>query len=389
MQETAVTGNVKINDIDPEGDQQFVTPSGSIIVPNTITGGKYYINSNGDFTFTPNPGFSGPTSFVYTICDNNAQSACAQATAYILVVKAWPVYIRVYLEGALMNNANARTTDNRPLMRDNLRVSPFTGQNLIPLQDPYTFATDHVDVTYKFSHVGPGLLSRFQSIINPAQVLGVTGQNAIVDWVFVELRSKTDSTLVVATRSGLVQRDGDVVDMDGISPLSLPGVAPDDYYYVVRHRNHLGAMSKIMPAGILVDFTSFNTPVFNFGYNQSRQLDYTGYSMFENRLLGHRALWAGDFDADGKLKFVNPNDDQNILFFEVLYYPGNINSTSNYNLGYGYRQGDYDMNGKIKYDNPDDDKNLLFSQILLFPLNEALLSNFDHFIQQIPLRPGQ
>jgi hypothetical protein len=148
-------------------------------------------------------------------------------------------------------------------------------------------------------------------------------------------------------------------------------------------------MSKIMPPGPLVDFTSFNTPVFTFGYDSGRNVDYNGYSMYENRLLGHRALWAGDFDADGKLKFVNPNDDINVLFFEVLYYPGNVNTTSNFNLGYGYLQGDYDMNGKIKYDNPDDDKNLLFSQILLFPLNTSLLSNFDHFIQQVPSRPGQ
>jgi uncharacterized protein YjdB len=389
MQETPVSGNVKINDSDAEGDQQSITANGSINAPVAITGGTYFIDNNGNFTFTPNPGFSGPTSFVYTICDNGSPTACAQATVYLLVVKAWPVYIRIYLEGALINNGNAKTLDNRPLMRDNLRMSPFTGQNLIPHHDPYTFATDHVNVTSKFIKVGPGLLTRYQSISDPAQVFSVTGQNAIVDWVFVELRSKTDSTLVIATRSGLLQRDGDVVDMDGISGLAFPGVAPDDYYYFVKHRSHLGVMSKIMPPGPLVDFTSFNTPVFTFGYDSGRNVDYNGYSMYENRLLGHRALWAGDFDADGKLKFVNPNDDINVLFFEVLYYPGNVNTTSNFNLGYGYLQGDYDMNGKIKYDNPDDDKNLLFSQILLFQLNTSLLSNFDHFIQQVPLRPGQ
>jgi hypothetical protein len=389
MQETPVSGNVKINDSDAEGDQQSITAVGSSNAPIAITGGTYFLDSNGDFTFTPNPGFSGPTSFVYTICDNNAQAACAQATVYLLVVKAWPVYVRIYLEGALINNGNAKSLDNRPLMRDNLRMSPFTGQTLIPTQDPYTFATDHVDVASKFTKVGPGLLSRYQSISDPAQVFGIIGQNAIVDWVFVELRSKADSTLVVATRSGLLQRDGDVVDMDGISGLAFPGVAPDDYYYVVRHRSHLGIMSKLRPPGPLVDFTSFNTPVFTFGYDSGRSVDYNGFSMYENRLLGHRALWAGDFDADGKLKFVNPNDDINVLFFEVLYYPGNVNTTSNFNLGFGYLQGDYDMNGKIKYDNPDDDKNLLFSQILLFPLNTSLLSNFDHFIQQVPSRPGQ
>jgi hypothetical protein len=106
--------------------------------------------------------------------------------------------------------------------------------------------------------------------------------------------------------------------------------------------------------------------------------------MNSNVKLGYRALWAGDFNSDGKLKFVNPKDDQNILFFDVLMYPANTTSSSNYNFSIGYLQGDFDMNSKAKYDNPNDDKNLLFSQILLFPLNTSILSNFNFFIQQVP-----
>ena len=384
-QATSINGNVKINDIDPEGDIQFVTPSGSNIVPNIITGGKYFINSSGDFTFTPDSSYFGPTSFVYTTCDNNPQSVCTQATVYILVLKETSVRLRVYLEGGLMNNNNAKSADNRYLMRDNLRQNPYTGQTYIPVQDPYSVATEHVNVLNMFPKLGINMGTRFQTISDPATVFGVTGQNAIVDWVFVELRSKNDSTLVVASRAGLLQRDGDIVDIDGVSPLKFPGIGADYYYFVVRHRNHLGAMTQILPSNTLIDFTSLSTPLFSFGMNQTVGLDYSGYSMNQNQLLGYRALYAGDFDADGKLKFVNPNDDQNILFFDVLLYPTNINSTSNFNQGYGYNQGDYDLNGKIKYDNPDDDKNLLFSQILLFPLNSALLSNFNYFIQQIPV----
>ncbi|MBL0025973.1 MAG: hypothetical protein IPO98_13675 [Saprospiraceae bacterium] len=384
-QATSINGNVKINDIDPEGDIQFVTPSGSNIVPNIITGGKYFINSSGDFTFTPDSSYFGPTSFVYTTCDNNPQSVCTQATVYILVLKETSVRLRVYLEGGLMNNNNAKSADNRYLMRDNLRQNPYTGQTYIPVQDPYSVATEHVNVLNMFPKLGINMGTRFQTISDPATVFGVTGQNAIVDWVFVELRSKNDGTLVVASRAGLLQRDGDIVDIDGVSPLKFPGIGADYYYFVVRHRNHLGAMTQILPSNTLIDFTSLSTPLFSFGMNQTVGLDYSGYSMNQNQLLGYRALYAGDFDADGKLKFVNPNDDQNILFFDVLLYPTNINSTSNFNQGYGYNQGDYDLNGKIKYDNPDDDKNLLFSQILLFPLNSALLSNFNYFIQQIPV----
>ncbi|HMU04291.1 MAG TPA: hypothetical protein PJ990_11735, partial [Saprospiraceae bacterium] len=118
----------------------------------------------------------------------------------------------------------------------------------------------------------------------------------------------------------------------------------------------------------------------NNGYN------YTGLSMNELIAPGYRALWGGDFDSDGKLKFVNPGDDQNVLFFEVFAYPENLVNTSNYNFAYGYLQGDYNMDGKSKYDNPNDDKNYLFSQILLYPLNTGLLANFNFFLQQIPKR---
>ena len=46
------------------------------------------------------------------------------------------VKARVYLEGALMNNGNALSSSGKPLMRDNLRLSPFTNTSYIPLNDP-------------------------------------------------------------------------------------------------------------------------------------------------------------------------------------------------------------------------------------------------------------
>lgn len=383
-QETTISGNVKINDLDPEGDTQIVTSNGSTLTPVSIPGGKYFIDNSGNFTFIPDKGFSGPTSFIYTTCDDNESSVCAQATVHIFVLKDLSISIRVYLEGAIINNGNAKSGDNRHLMRDNLRMSPFTGQSFIPVQDPYRYPTEYINIVNKFKKVGAGTLSRFHVIADPGTVFGVTGQNAIVDWVFVELRSKNDAAQIVASRSGLLQRDGDVVDTDGISPLAFPQVAPDSFYIVIRHRNHLGAMSLIESSKDLIDFTSLQTPIYTLGLVQSSGLNYTGYSMKENQLLGYRALWAGNFDADGKLKFVNPNDDQNILFFDVLVYPNNTNSASNYNFGIGYLQGDFDMNSKAKYDNPNDDKNLLFSQLLLFPLNTSILSNYNYFIQQVP-----
>ena len=78
-----------------------------------------------------------------------------------------------------------------------------------------------------------------------APILAVTGNDAIVDWVFIELRDKTAAGTVVATRAALLQRDGDIVSpSDGISPIAFSNNIPGNYFISIRHRNHLGVMSK-------------------------------------------------------------------------------------------------------------------------------------------------
>lgn len=110
------------------------------------------------------------------------------------------------------------------LMSDNLRSS-----GLLPNNEPYS--------AIGFIHNGGGF-----EAVSPS-VLSVTGPNAIVDWVFLELRSSTDFTQTVSTRSALLQADGNVVDMDGVSHVFFNNVPAGNYYIVVRHRNHLGLMT--------------------------------------------------------------------------------------------------------------------------------------------------
>jgi hypothetical protein len=284
----------------------------------------------------------------------------------------------------LMNNDDLTTPEGKPMMRDDLRNNPFDGKNHIPIMDPYKFGTEFVTINNKYQYVASGTMARYSEPLDSLAVLSVTGRDAIVDWVFVELRSKNNNQTVIASRSGLLQRDGDIVDVDGVSPLKFSQLSVDSFYVAVRHRNHLGAMSKLVGNGQVVDFTLPTTPVFDFGTSKNNGMDYTGLALNPNVKNGYRAMWAGDFDASRKLKFTNPSDDQNTLFFDVFSHPENTTGNANYNNTIGYYQGDFNMNGKSKYDNPNDDKNLLFSQLLLFPLNTQYLSNFDFFIEQIP-----
>jgi len=401
QQSTPVSGNVSTNDSDPEGDSQTVTAQVTTNAAGTLT-----LSTDGSYTFTPDESFFGPVDFPYTTCDDNASVECASATLHILVVRDLTIKVRVYLEGALLNNGGEiGTTHTRQLMRDGLRESPFTAARYIPDSDPYIGMSGASWETgaSKYDHVLSGTLSKFATIPNPSAIFAVTGEDAITDWVYIELRSKTDNTTVISTRSGLLQRDGDVAELDGEFGLRFPGVAIDDYYVVVKHRNHLSAMTAApqTPAQLadLVDFTQASTGIFDFATTKfSGTYDYTGLAQKEYGVFttttddDYLALWGGDFDGNGKIKYSNPGDDLNNLLSNVLGYEikdnmGNtidFNFFTNFDFAFGYQDGDFDMDSKSKYDNPNDDKNMLYGSLLFYPLNVQFLSNFDFFIQQLP-----
>ena len=109
-------------------------------------------------------------------------------------------------------------------MSDQLRSLPS-----FPLGEPYS--------ALGYSYTGaPGTTT-----ISPA-LLAQGGIDAIVDWVVVELRAPSSPFTVLGSRPALLQRDGDVVALDGTSALSF-NLAAGNYRMSVLHRNHLGAMT--------------------------------------------------------------------------------------------------------------------------------------------------
>ena len=144
--------------------------------------------------------------------------------------------------------------------------------------------------------------------------------------MLVELRSPSDATRILATRAALVQRDGDVVDMDGVSPVLFVGQNPGSYYVVVGHRNHLRVMTAgpvtVNMTSTLLDFTNPNTPT---------------YGTYAQATVGTvRALWAGDANTNNQVIHAGPNNDQNAVLTRVLTDPGNPSGNTNYVVtGYG------------------------------------------------------
>lgn len=178
------------------------------------------------------------------------------------VPNAVQVSAKVFLEGPFSSGQ----------MSDNLRSG-----NLIPLTEPYTALAN-------FSHVNGGNESVAASVLN------TTGNNAIVDWVFLELRNATNNTIVEHTRSALLQKDGDIVDLDATSPVSFANVNAGNYFITVRHRNHLSIMTNsalaLSSTSTSIDFTTSTTTT--FGNNARKNLG--------NNVLG---MYAADLNASG------------------------------------------------------------------------------------------
>ncbi|MCB9190683.1 MAG: tandem-95 repeat protein [Flavobacteriales bacterium] len=80
-QEVPVTDNLLPNDYDINGDNIILNTT-PISGPSN---GSVTILPNGDYTYTPDAGFTGTDQFVYEICDDGTPSLCAQATCYITV----------------------------------------------------------------------------------------------------------------------------------------------------------------------------------------------------------------------------------------------------------------------------------------------------------------
>jgi hypothetical protein len=82
-EDTPVTIDVAANDTDPDGNLDRAMANTACAGCAGPSSGTLVNNVNGTFTFTPNPDYNGPDSFVYEICDTF--SACATATVYIIV----------------------------------------------------------------------------------------------------------------------------------------------------------------------------------------------------------------------------------------------------------------------------------------------------------------
>lgn len=320
--------NVLSNDTDPEGTTLTVSTT-PIIAP---TKGTATITAAGVVTYTANASATGSDFLTYSVCDAGSPTKCTQATVYFQILPG-EIFLsaKAYLQGALLGVPNTDV-----LMRDDLRV-----KSLIPLQHPYA------------------ALSPLTAITTPTSaVFATTGANAIVDWVFVELRSGLTS--VVDSRPAFIQRDGDIVDTDGVSPVVFKMATPGNYRVVVRHRNHLAVMSEnpiaLSNAPAVIDFRLASTnpyvPIVS-PVNQAQVVVSQG-----------RAMWTGNVDIDDSMIYQGSRSDAAAIYQRIIGDTGrNPLQSSSYKIK-AYDLGDLNMNGETVFQGPGNDLEFIYLNVI-------------------------
>jgi hypothetical protein len=345
-EDTPVTVPVLDNDTDVDGP---LNPASVVVVDGPENGVATVDPLTGDITYTPDADFVGNDTLVYVVCDSGTPVLCDSATVFFTVTAtSVRLLAKMNLQGALYNSPDT-------LMRDDLRIN-----NHIPVNEPYTALVD-------FVHVGGG----GEMVTDPVTVFANYGANSIVDWVFIELRDPNDFAVVLATRSALLQRDGDVVDTDGVSPLVFENILPASYPVAIRHRNHLGSMTAASIAltneGTTIDFTNVATPLWD---------DNTNLNGLEQVTInGEFALWAGNVNTNTSVVFAGQNNDKDPVFNQIDQAPGNIFQSQSYVYN-GYHLGDVNMDGRAIFAGQNNDVDFIFNNVDGHPRNVTRSQSF-------------
>jgi len=149
----------------------------------------------------------------------------------------------------------------------------------------------------------------------------------------------------MATRVGILHRNGWVTSADGHSPIDFSAGAAS-YFLRVRHRNHLGVTTSqpitLGPSTTTVDLTDPATATFG----TDAQMDVNGVRM----------LWPGDANTDGAVKYFGPYNDRD----KILQAIGGSVPTATVT---GYRAEDVNLDGVVKYTGLRNDRDVILQTI--------------------------
>jgi len=119
----------------------------------------------------------------------------------------------------------------------------------------------------------------------------------VTDWILVQLRTKADSS-AVSSQSFFIKSNGNIVEPDGATTIiGLPSVSDNNYYLVIKHRNHLATMSKNS-----LSLSDQEPPLYDFTQSADAYYDLSKAIELKQGCWGTKA---GDINQDNS---VTPDD---------------------------------------------------------------------------------
>ncbi|MEX0635396.1 MAG: hypothetical protein WD135_01405, partial [Ferruginibacter sp.] len=159
---------------------------------------------------------------------------------------------------------------------------------IIPLNQPYNIAP--------FNYTGTESVASI-----PANV---------VDWVLIEHRkpaSGLPADALVASisgrKAGFLLDNGTVVDLNGSSPIDVQITKQGSSFIVVRHRNHLGVLSNVIPSNAIGTFSND----YSLLANVYKRVDASSVPLVLLAGGVEYGLWAGDANRSGSINATDVN----------------------------------------------------------------------------------
>ncbi len=313
------------------------------VASTNITGGTL----TGVGTYN-DPGFTGTESDIrgmsfngteWTLTGGNQDAALNTVTGALTGVTSGQVF---GMNRFLLMNSRALLQGANPtlgVMNDALRVAP----TVLPTTEPYRNAP------YSLATLNGGA----QEVVAPAMYNDLGTNNNIVDWVYVELRTPVASGSVLQqTRSALIQRDGDIVDIDG-SPVYFKNLDAGNFTVTVRHRNHL-PISTNNAAGFYKNLTlSGATPSLDFTTLAAGNVLGTANTNYLNS-GGFNIMYAGNANYNANVRYTGLANDRDALYITAL---GSVIGAV---LTPVYSPADMNMNKTVRYTGLANDRDALY-----------------------------
>jgi hypothetical protein len=182
--------------------------------------------------------------------------------------------------------------------------------------------------------VAPGF---FQSNAAPANT-------DILDWILLELHDATTPSTIVARKACFIREDGQVVDLDGNANPTFTGVGANNYYIVLKHRNHLTIRSSSTvfvngAAPTLYDFTSAQSQAYQNGaiVTNPAMKDLTG----GGTVFG---MFGGNANSNSSTRASGALSINDYLYLVNILLGGNTATI----LPNTYNSGDLNLDGQVR-----------------------------------------